>query len=417
MFEILKSDPTSRARLGILTTPHGTVETPAYVIVGTNAAVRCLTPEDLQSTKTQLIIANTYHLWRSLGDEGLNDYPGLHEVMQWSGPLMTDSGGFQVFSLGALRERRTEDREKRTEERRREDRGKGKEEKRKNNDDELDGGSLVRITDSGVYFRPHDDMTEELYLDAELSIKIQEQLGADIIVAFDEPTSPGSDRAYTKQALERTNAWAERSLEAKQSEQIIYGVVQGGSFEELRRESARHIGGLGFDGIAIGGTYGDAYGGTKEQTRRMIRWSVDELPTSKPRHLFGVGRIDDLFAGVEEGIDTFDCVVPTREARHGRLWTAQGALDILKGSSRDDDGAIDESCECPVCGDEQVSRRELHRLFKEKNPDAGRFATLHNVYFFNNLMEQIRRAIAGGTFAQLKKEYLSIPSDVVEEAL
>lgn len=389
MFEIVKKDPLSRARAGIIRTAHGMVETPSYVIVGTNAEVRTLDSLDIRDTKTQMIIANTFHLWRDLGEDGLNDYPGLHEAMDWNGTIMTDSGGFQVFSYGFLREH-------------------GMRIGRKIDAEDISpvGENMVRITESGVYFKPDGEGEEEAYLDAEQSIKIQEQLGADIIVAFDEPTSPAADYEYTKEAMERTHKWAVRSLDAHITDQKIYGVVQGGAFEDLRRQSAEFIGGLGFHGFAIGSTYGDSYGGTKQKTKDMLDWSIPFLPENKPRHLFGIGRIEDLFAGVEAGIDTFDCVIPTREARHGRLWTSKGPIDIKKGRYAEDQGPIDPAgCDCPTCT-EEISRFDLHRLFKDKNPQAGRLATMHNVYFFNNLMENIRTSIKEGAFQKFKREYL-----------
>lgn len=398
-FKLDARDPNSRARTGRLTVRDKVVETPSYVIVATNAAIRTLEPEDIPQTKTQMVIANTYHLWRNLGDEGLNDFPGLHEVMQWQGVIMTDSGGFQAFSL------------------------------------------KPQITEAGVYFKPGSETQdvlpsgvatedeEELYLDAEMSIKIQEQLGGDIAIAFDEATSPTADYEYTRSAMLRTHKWAERSLAAKESDQALYGVVQGGGFKDLREESAKFIGSLPFDGFGIGSTYGDAYGSTKAKTREMLQWSIPYLPENKPRHLFGVGRIEDLFIGVEEGIDTFDCVIPTREARHGGLWTANGRLDIKKGLNRGLEEVIDPTCSCPVCTgsvdrrrknrlaveDEEmpwpdfsypVSRGELYELFKSGCPEAGRLATIHNVYFFNDLMEKIRNSIREGHFQKFKAEYL-----------
>ncbi len=401
MFEIRKKDSRSRARTGRLETAHGAVNTPAYVIVGTHAEVRTLKSEDLPATKTQMVIANTYHLWRSLGDEGLNDYEGLHSAMGWQGPIMTDSGGFQVFSLGFLYAQNM-----------RLGNPRGFEPVR---------APLVRVTEAGVYFHPDlpgeletktgpglpAQTGDELYLDAETSVRIQEQLGADIIVAFDEPTSPAHDKEYTAAAMARTHKWAERSLSARESNQKMYGVVQGGAFEDLRRESAKFIGGLPFDGFAIGSTYGDAYGGTKAQTRDMLEWSVPYLPENKPRHLFGVGRIEDLLNGVSQGIDTFDCVIPTREARHGGIWTRNGRIDIKKSSFAKDWGPLDEGCSCPACVGQMTSRGELRQLFKDKNPEAGRLATMHNVFFFNNLMSEIRSAIEGDGFEELKRQYLA----------
>lgn len=385
MFKILKESSTSNARLGVIETPHGLIETPAYTIVGTHAEVKCLTPSDLVATKTQLIIANTYHLWRELGDEGLANYPGLHQVMGWSGPIMTDSGGFQVFSLGAAREQ-----------------GTGKV-KKMNEAPHSPEENLVRVTDAGVYFM---EDGEEQYLDAELSMRIQEQLGADIIVAFDEPTSPHHDYAYTKESLVRTHKWAERSLEAKVSNQLIYGVIQGGSFPDLRKESAEFIGRLPFDGFAIGGAFGDSFGSEKAEMIAELESSIPFLPKDRPRHLLGIGRVEDLFIGVEAGIDTFDCVIPTREARHGSVWTREGRFDLKKSIFENDDRPIDPSCDCPVCLSGEVDRRSLRQLFKDKDPRAGELATVHNVYFFNNLMADIREAIKNDSWADLKKQYL-----------
>ncbi|MFH1246282.1 MAG: tRNA guanosine(34) transglycosylase Tgt [Candidatus Liptonbacteria bacterium] len=388
MFEIVHKDQNTSARLGRLTTPHGIVETPSYVIVGTHGEVRCLEPEDIPRTKTQLIISNTYHLWRSFGDEELSSYEGLHADMKWNGPIMTDSGGFQVFSHGALREL-----------------GSGKI-YREDTNPYGSGESVVRVTDSGVYF---EEDGEELYLDAELSMRIQEQLGADIIFAFDEPSSPLHDYEYTKLAMARTHAWARRSLEAKTSDQKIYGIVQGGKFEDLRKMSAEFIGAMSFDGFGVGGSFGSSYGGTAESILRELKWTVPFLPEHKPRHLLGMGKVHDVFAAVEAGIDTFDCVIPTREARHGRLWTAEGPLNILRGAHEKSGANVEPDCDCPVCGideDEHTTRAELYRMFKEKNPQAGRLATMHNVYFFNNLLEQIRGSMRENGFGAFKAKYL-----------
>ncbi|HTY39820.1 MAG TPA: tRNA guanosine(34) transglycosylase Tgt [Candidatus Paceibacterota bacterium] len=386
-FQVDAQDPGTRARAGRLTTAHGLVETPSYVVVGTNGDVRTLEPEDIPGTRTQIIIANTFHLWRELGDEGLDAYPGLHAEMGWPGPLMTDSGGFQVFSFGASREH-----------------GSGKVAKEEASDFKS-GESLVRVTDSGVYFRDPSLGGEEEYLDAEKSIVIQEQLGADIIFAFDEPSSPLHDHVYTEQAMERTHRWAERCLEAKGSSQALYGIVQGGAFEDLRRESARFIGALPFHGFGIGGAFSNSFGDTREKTMVELEWTIPILPPEKPRHLLGIGRIEDLFLGVEAGIDTFDCVIPTREARHGAIWTARGRYDIQKGKYADDGALLEADCACPTCAN-GVSRRELRQLFKDRNPDAGRFATIHNIWFFNDLMAKMRAAILEGRFGLFKDSYL-----------
>jgi queuine tRNA-ribosyltransferase/7-cyano-7-deazaguanine tRNA-ribosyltransferase len=403
MFEVIKKDKNSRARYGVLKTAHGLVETPAYVVVGTHAEVRTLKPEDLPGTKTQIIIANTYHLWRELGDN-LYSFPGLHKRMNWPRPIMTDSGGFQVFSLGFGREH-----------------GVGKiasmfpgEYKRPPLI--FKGGSqkpktaighfaetrknLVRVEKEGVYFK---DGSREYFLGPALSIKIQEKLGADIILAFDECTSPFHDYNYTKESLMRTHAWAKICLETKsKNNQLLFGIIQGGAFEDLRKESAKFISNLPFDGFAIGGSLGKS----RAEMFKVIEWSVAFLEENKPRHLLGIGRIDDIFEAVERGIDTFDCVVPTREARHGAIWTAQGRFDIKKGIYRNDRKKIEEGCYCEVCEGEKIRRKELYELFKVKDANAARFATIHNLYFFNNLMKQIRQSILSGGFANLKNKFL-----------
>lgn len=395
MFRVLKKD--GEARLGVLDTPSGPIETPSYVVVATDGHIRTLEPEDIPKTKTQIAIANTYHLWRSLGDKGLSDFPGLHDFMDWPGLIMTDSGGFQVFSLGAARETGV---------------GKIQNDEFKNSQSER---NLVKITDSGVYFCARQNLDvggmedgEEIYLDAELSIRIQDQLGSDIVLAFDEPSSPLHDYAYTQKAMERTHVWAKRSLEAKTSNQKIYGIVQGGHFEDLRRKSAKFIGSLPFDGFAIGGSFGSSFGSQKTNTFQELSWVNPFLPENKPRHLLGIGRIEDIFEAVEQGIDTMDCVIPTREARHGGIWSQDGRLDILKGRYQDDENPLVEGCECPTCGEEEITKSKLHNLFKAKNLDAARLATIHNLYFFNELMAQIREAIRESNFLSFKKNYLKL---------
>src|SRR3989338_8727517 len=387
-FTIIARDEKSRARAGILHTPHGDVETPAYVVVGTHAKVRTLEPADIVASKIQLIIANTYHLWQTLGEDGLAKYEGLHKAMGWNGAIMTDSGGFQVFSMGAAREH-----------------GAGKVSSgvlpaR----DERGSENLVRITEDGVMFTTGG---KRHWLDAEKSIRIQQQLGADIIFAFDEPSSPHHDHAYNKAAVERTHRWAERSLAARTSGQMLYGIVQGGPYEDLRRESAAFIGAMHFDGIAIGGSYSNSFGDTREQTISEVSWAVPHLPEDKPRHLLGIGLVDDLFSNVAAGMDTFDCVVPTREARHGSIWTSGGRIDIKKSAYTDDKSVLDEQCVCVVCADMKIEKAVLRALFKSKNPEAGRLATIHNISFFNLLMARIRASILNGRFSEEKRRVLA----------
>lgn len=398
MFTILKKDARSQARIGLLQTKHGVVETPSYVIVGTHAKVRALTSNDLTATKTQIIIANTYHMWQSLGSSLLT-YKGLHQHMRWDGTIMTDSGGFQIFSLGFGREH-----------------GIGKisahisalplHQAEKNS---------VRITEDGVYFTTQEG--KELYLDAEISIAIQEQLGADIIVAFDECTSPLHDYQYNREAMERTHRWAKRSIRAKtRSDQIVYGVIQGGIFEDLRRESARVIAEMSFDGFAIGGSFGETAGQTRGDMFDVLDWTIPLLDDQKPRHLLGIGKVEDLFGSIERGVDTFDCVIPTREGRHGAIWTRHGRVDIKKGCYQDDQSPLEFGCACDVCTNMKTTRSQLYRLFRKVessngswtyNPEGGHLASIHNVYFFNNLMAQIRNAIKEDRFLEFKQEFLA----------
>lgn len=376
-FRLTHQTSDSRARTGILETTHGVVETPSYVIVGTKAHVRGLEPGDLATTGTQMVIANTYHLWQTLGDE-LNEFPGLRDALGWQGVTMTDSGGFQVFSLGTLRDQGL---------------------RRGGQESAVQG--VVTVSEGGATFRDPDYGGEEQYLDPELSLRIQAQLGADIVVALDEPAAPFHTEEYTRQSLRRTHAWALRALQARPDDQALYAVVQGGAFEALRRESAQTLGVLPFDGYAIGGTYGDAYGGTKEETSQMIRWATDHLPDDRPRHLFGVGELDDLVDGVLGGIDTFDCVIPTREGRHGRIWTHKGYYDVTRGAMKDRHEPLEEGCLCPACA-AGATKAAVKERFLARDPEGPRLATLHNIWFFNIFMSELRQAIRDGSVADFR---------------
>lgn len=392
MFKIVKKDPSSLARTGIIETPHGIVETPAYAIVGTHGSIKCLKPETIPATKTQLVISNTYHIWQNSKKPddkiGLKNLPSVHKLLGQNMPAMTDSGGFQVFSLGFSREHNI-----------------GKlgnifpEEKGQNKSFRPEK-NLVTIMPEGVYFKVGENREEE-FLGPELSTKIQERIGADIILAFDECTSPLHNYQYTREAMERTHSWAKICLETKtRNKQMLYGIVQGGEFEDLRVASAKFIGSLPFDGFAIGGSLGKS----KSQAFDILKWTIPLLEDSRPRHFLGIGQIADIFDGISLGIDTFDCVIPTREARHGGIWTKTGRIDIKKSLYKDDRSKLDDGCPCPCC--QTLSKSELHRLFREKGLRAGENATIHNVFFFNNLMLQIRQAIKDGRFSELKREYL-----------
>jgi len=376
-FTIIKRDPKSRARLGILKTPHGTIHTPSYVIVGTHAQVKTLKSSDIKKTKTQLIISNTFHLWdKALANK--KDRHLVHTLLGAKIPVMTDSGGFQVFSFGAAKEHKV-----------------GKVLKQPIKKASIK--SEIKITEKGVTFTYNG---AKRFMSPEDSIAVQEKIGADLIFAFDECTSPLHPFTYNKQAMERTHRWALRCLKArKRTDQWMYGIVQGGRFKQLRIASAKAIGAMPFEGIGIGGSFG------KDEMIATVKAIVPHLPDEKPRHLLGIGRIEDIFSAVENGMDTFDCVIPTREARHARLWTSRGAIDIRKAIFKKDKKRIDSDCTCPTC--ETITRAKLHELFKAKDDAAGRYATMHNVWFFNDLVEQMRNAIAKGKFLAFKKKYLA----------
>ena len=373
-FQILKKSKKSRARLGILKTPHGEVETPALVGVATQAVVKTLTSEEVKQAKSQILISNTFHLHLKPGEKIVKQNGGLHKFMNWNRPLMTDSGGFQVFSLGFGR-----------------DLGMGKILKEKRGEKIVAGQQpkLLKITEEGVHFRSPID-GRELFLGPKESIKIQEVLGADIIFAFDECTSPAADYDYTRESLKKTHRWAEICLQARKSKQALYGIVQGGKFKDLRIESAEFISSLPFDGFGIGGEFGD----DKNLMGEMLGWTNEKLPENKPRHLLGIGHLDDHKKIMQAGIDTFDCTVPTHYARHGIAFTSVGRLDFNKAKFLKDKTAIDKKCDCLVC--QNYSRNYLAHLFKAKEITALRLATFHNLYFFNSFVEKLREDIKNG---------------------
>jgi queuine tRNA-ribosyltransferase len=377
----------SAARLGRIETGHGVVETPAFFPVGTQATVKTLTPDDLIGIGAQGILANTYHLFLRPGADLVEKLGGLHRFMGWPRTIMTDSGGYQAFSLGFALEH-----------------GVGKIAKMFPGATQAPNSPvkkrLARIDENGVTFASHLDGSPRL-LTPESSIRIQQQLGADLVLAFDECTSPLATEEYTRQAMERTHRWALRCLDAwNSSTQGIYGIVQGGAYHDLREQSARVIGGLPFDGIAIGGSLGRS----KADMHQILEWVVPILPADRPRHLLGIGEPEDLFTCVERGIDTFDCVAPTRLARHGSLYTAAGRLNIARATYRDDLAPIEVGCTCYAC--QHVSRAYLRHLFVAEEILGYRLATLHNLHFILDLMARIRRSIADGTFIELKGEVL-----------
>ena len=376
-FKILKKSKRTKARLGLLKTKHGVIETPCLVPVATQAVVKTLTSEEVKETKSQILICNTYHLHLKPGEDLIRKAGGLHQFMNWPGPLMTDSGGFQVFSLGFGK-----------------DYGIGKILKEKNTG-EIEYGQqpkLLKITQDGVYFRSFLD-GKKIFLGPKESIKIQEKLGADIIFAFDECTSPIANYRYTKKSLERTHKWAIQCLKAKSTKrkaQSLFGIVQGGRFKDLRVESARFIGNLPFDGFGIGGEFGD----DKKKMLAMLNWVIRELPHGKPRHLLGIGYLEDIPKIIERGVDLFDCNVPTHYARRGIAFVSSGKLDLGQAKFLKDNNSLDKKCSCFVC--QNYKRNYICHLFRAKEITALKLLTFHNLYFFNNFVEKIREKIKQG---------------------
>jgi queuine tRNA-ribosyltransferase/7-cyano-7-deazaguanine tRNA-ribosyltransferase len=388
-FQITASLPGTAARLGQIHTAHGRVDTPALFPVGTQATVKTLTPDDLVEIGVQCILGNTYHLFLRPGAELIEQLGGLHRFMAWPGTIMTDSGGYQAFSLGFALEH-----------------GVGKIAKMFPGAAEAPRQPikkrLARIDERGVEFRSHLDGSRHL-LTPELSIQVQRQLGADLVLAFDECTSPLSDYAYTRLALDRTHRWATRCLDTwgrGAPGHGLYGIVQGGAYPDLRDTSARFIGGLPFDGLAIGGSLGRS----KADMHQILEWTIPLLPVDRPRHLLGIGEPEDLFECVERGIDSFDCVGPTRLARHGGLYTATGRVSILKAAYRDDPRPVESGCRCYTC--RTFSRAYLRHLFAADEILGYRLATLHNLTFIADLMGRLRASVANGSFLDFKRQFL-----------
>ncbi len=399
-FTIQKKLPGALGRAGVLETPHGTVETPAFVPVGTKATVKGITPEMLAGLGAQIALANTYHLYLQPGDELVARAGGLHDFMHRQKPLNTDSGGFQVFSLGAAYGKgiskvlHPADPSKQIPERSTADDGVPR---------------LATIGSDGVSFRSHIDGSLH-YITPERSMEIQHNLGADIIFAFDECTSPTEDRRYQEEALLRTHAWAKRSLDFHASRpnaerQALFGIVQGGRDEELRRRSAREIsamrstGGAAFDGFGIGGSF------EKDDLHSAVRWVNEELPEDRPRHLLGIGEPEDLFMGVENGVDLFDCVAPSRNGRTGTLYTSAGKIHISNARYQEDFSPIEQDCTCYTCT--YFTRAYVAHLFRAKEMLGSTLATIHNLHFITNLVKNMRASILDGTFAQFKQSFLS----------
>ena len=360
-FELIKVCKQTGARLGILHTPHGSFETPMFMPVGTLATVKTMSPEDLKELGAGVILSNTYHLWLRPGHEIVEEAGGLHAFMNWDRGILTDSGGFQVFSLSDLRQ----------------------------------------IDEEGVHFRSHLN-GDKLFLSPEKATEIQNALGADIIMAFDECPPYPCDYDYMKKSVERTSRWAERCLKAhkKPDRQGMFGIVQGGAYEDLRKQSAADLVSLDFPGYAIGGL---SVGEPKEVMNRMLEFTAPLLPADKPRYLMGVGSPDSLVDGAIRGIDMFDCVLPTRIARNGTLLTSSGRLVVKNAQYRRDFRPPDEACDCYVC--KNYTRAYLRHLIHANEILGFRLATYHNLYFLLKLMEQVRQAIREDRLADFREQF------------
>jgi len=357
-FEIVAKN--ARARAGVFTTPHGNLQTPVFAPVGTQATVKTLTPAQLAELSASLVLSNTYHLYLRPGDDLVAELGGLHRFMRWPHPMLTDSGGFQVFSLAKTRQ----------------------------------------IDDDGVTFKSHIDGSTHRFT-PERSIRIQENLGADIIMAFDECSDP-NDHEYTKIAMNRTHHWAERCIKAKRrADQVLFGIVQGGIDAGLRAESAQFIASLDTIGIAIGGL---SVGETKDEMHGMLDVVCPILPESKPRYLMGVGTPEDLIDGVARGVDIFDCVLPTRLARHHAAFSPEGRLNLMNASFARDERPIDAFCDCYTC--RTFTRAYIRHLIAAKELLAGTLLSIHNLRALIRLMDEIRGAVMDGTFNDKKSKML-----------
>lgn len=360
-FELIKECKQSGARLGKLHTPHGIIETPIFMPVGTQATVKAMTPEELKDMEAQIILSNTYHLYLRPGHELVEKAGGLHKFMNWDRPILTDSGGFQVFSLGDLR----------------------------------------KITEEGVEFRSHLDGSKH-FLSPEKAIEIENALGADIIMAFDECAPYPADRKYVKNSLERTTRWAKRCVDAHKNPetQALFGIVQGGMYQDLREQSAAEITALDFPGYAIGGL---SVGEPKELMYEVLDYTAPLLPKDKPRYLMGVGSPDDLLEGVLRGIDMFDCVLPTRIARNGTAMTSVGKVVIKNAKYFDDFSPLDENCDCYTC--KNYTKAYLRHLYKANEILSSRLMSTHNLHFLIRMMKEARQAIMEDRFLDFKNEF------------
>jgi queuine tRNA-ribosyltransferase len=362
-YSLTKTGAGTAGRLGRIETSHGAVRTPVFMPVGTQATVKTLSPADLEDIGAEIILANTYHLFLRPGHSLIREFGGLHRFMRWDRPVLTDSGGFQVFSLADLR----------------------------------------KVTDEGVTFQSPVDGGAKHVITPEAAVEIQEALGADIIMAFDECIPYPATKDYAQESMDRTHRWAKRCRQAKQDTgQALFGIVQGGMYADLRQRSAETLVDIGFDGYAIGGL---SVGETKPLMREMIEAAVPHLPGDRPRYLMGVGTPEDLVEGVDRGIDMFDCVMPTRNARNGTFFTSFGKLVIRNSRYERDPGPLDPACGCYTC--RTFSRAYLRHLFNAGEVLALRLGTIHNLSFYLDLMRRIRETLEQGRFREFKREFLA----------
>jgi len=392
-FSIVHRGNHRSERVGILETKYGSIRTPHFVPVGTKATLKSVQTKDLEGLNIDVILANTYHLFLQPGDKVIKEAGGIHQFMNWSGPIMTDSGGFQVFSLGTgFGEKISKIAITPTSE-------EGLDVFR----DELDTAhvKLARIDEEGVTFTSHLDGSLHRFT-PERSIEIQHNIGADIIFAFDECTSPLASFEYQKEALNRTHRWAKRSRQAHlnnpSSEQALFGIVQGGRFEDLRKESAKAISEMSFDGYGIGGSF------AKEDMAGPVRWVNEILPEHKPRHLLGIGEPRDILMGVEEGCDLFDCVSPTRLARHGTIYTTSGPIHLHNEEYKKDFSVVDEEKNWDLEG--KYTKAYLSHLFRADEMLGATLSTINNIAFMGKFMSDIRDSIEHGNFSVFKQKFL-----------
>lgn len=392
MFTIGKELDGELGRTGTISTPHGDIRTPAFIPVGTRATVKSVLPETMADLGAQALLANAYHLYLQPGAGIVDEAGGLGTFMNWPGPTFTDSGGFQVLSLGAGFKKTL-----------------SMESTGVEADDVIAPGKdrLATVDDDGVTFKSHVDGSMHRFT-PEVSMQIQHQLGADIMFAFDELTTLMNTRSYQEQSIVRTQAWAERCVVEHQQltdervgrpYQALFGVVQGAQHEDLRRTAARGLVSLEFDGYGIGGAI------EKERLGTIVSWVNEELPADKPRHLLGIGEPDDLFTGVENGCDTFDCVAASRVARSGRVYTVTGHFNITAAASRRAFTPIDDECDCYTCTN--YTRAYMHHLFKTREMIGATLATIHNERFIVRLVDRMRTAIEDGTFKDFKADFMA----------